>query len=299
MTTRKDVLAKLARKVRESRSEIRAGLEAVEKELRDAVGELNLYATGENVNLGYIDENDWEYGCFAFDGQHLRVLTSSTVDDAMSQGTPYEGHMVWNNIDDLSDEKLTKLASPAAIESIWNAVEQCLTQLLGEATSSAQLLSEFSNAQSEGVHDDLTELMDGNYLEKQWAKARIAILTDPTDSISHSNTFVESVCRHYLETRGLQLPSELVVTKLIGHVVNDFPALKLPDGTDYGSDIKSLFGGVKSVAQGIGVLRTHASSAHGGNKVAYQAEARLANNLAGSIAIYMLEKLKSHMEKSQ
>lgn len=298
MTTRKDVLAKLAQKVRESRSEIRAGLEAVEKELRDAVGELNLYATGANVNLGYIDEDDWEYGCFAFDGQHLRVLTSSTVDDAMSQGTPYEGHMTWNNIDELSDEKLTKLASPGSIDSIWSAVEQRLMQLLGEAMSSAQLLSEFSNAQSEGVHDDLTELMDGNYLEKQWAKARIAILTDPTDSISHSNTFVESVCRHYLETRGLPLPSELVVTKLIGQVVNDFPALKLPDGTDYGNDIKSLFGGVKSIAQGIGVLRTHASSAHGGNKVAYQAEARLANNLAGSIAIYILEKLKSHMKES-
>lgn len=299
MTTRKDVLAKLARQVRDSRSEIRAGLEAVEKELRDAVGELNLYATGENVNLGYIDENDWEYGCFVFDGQHLRVLTSSTVDDAMSHGTPYEGQMDVHNINELSDEKLTKLASPAAIDSIWNAVEHNLTELLGEATSSAQLLSEFSNNQSKAVHDDLTELMEDDYLEKQWGKARIAILTDPTDSISHSNSFIESVCRHYLETRGLTLPSELVITKLIGQVVGDFPALKLPDGTDYGNDITRLFGGVKSVTQGIGVLRTRVSSAHGGNKVAYQAEARLANNLAGSIAVYILEKLKSHIEQPQ
>ncbi|MBA1196908.1 abortive infection family protein [Pseudomonas plecoglossicida] len=299
MTTRKEILAKLANKVRESRSEIRAGLEAVEKELREAVGELSLYAVGENVNLGYIDEDDWEYGCFAFDGQHLRILTSSTVDDMMNHGTPYEGHRTWNNIDELSDEKLTKLASPAAIDSIWKAVEQRLTQLLGEATSSAQLLSEFSNSQSEGVHDDLTKFIDGNYLEKQWAKARIAILTNPTDSISHSNTFVESVCRHYLDTRGLPLPSELVITKLIGLVVSDFPALKLPDGTDYSNDIKSLFGGVKSIAQGIGVLRTHASSAHGGDKVAYQAEARLANNLGGSIAIYILEKLKTHMKQTR
>ncbi|QKG67040.1 abortive infection family protein [Pseudomonas sp. B14-6] len=298
MTSRKDVLARLAKQVRDSRSEIRAGLDAVEKELRDAVGELNLYATGANVNLGYMDENDWEYGCFVFDGQHLRILTSSTVDDAMAHGTPYEGHMIVNNISDLSDEKLTKLASPAAIDSIWNAVENCLTQILGEAASSAQLLSEFSNNQSEAVHDDLAELMDGDYLEKQWDKARIAILTDPTDSISHSNAFIESVCRHYLETRGLPLPPELVITRLIGQVVNDFPALKLPDGTDYGGDITRLFGGVKSIAQGVGVLRTHVSSAHGGNKVAYQAEARLANNLAGSIAVYILEKLKGHMERS-
>ncbi|WP_258197635.1 MULTISPECIES: hypothetical protein [Pseudomonas] len=58
MTSRKDVLARLAKQVRESRGEIRAGLDAVEKELREAVGELNLYATGEHVNLGYIDEND-------------------------------------------------------------------------------------------------------------------------------------------------------------------------------------------------------------------------------------------------
>jgi hypothetical protein len=298
MTSRKDVLAQLAKQVRDSRSEIRAGLDAIEKELRDAVGELSLYATGENVNLGYIDEDDWEYGQFYFDGQHLRVLTSSTIDDAMQYGTRHEGDMALKNISDLSDEKLIKLASPAAIDSIYNAVEKCLNEILGEAASSAQLLSEFSNNQSEAVHDDLADLMDGDYLEKQWDKARIAILTDPTDSISHSNTFIESVCRHYLETRGLPLPSELVITRLIGQVVNDFPALRLPDGTEYGDDITRLFGGVKSIAQGVGVLRTHVSSAHGGNKVAHQAEARLANNLAGSIAVYILEKLKGHMERS-
>ncbi len=217
----------------------------------------------------------------------------------MQQGTPYEGHMTIKNISELSDEKLTKLASPAAIDSIWNAVEKSLTQLLGEAKSSAQLLSEFSNNQSEAVHDDLTELMNGSYLEKQWNKARIAILTDPADSISHTNAFVESVCRHYLETRGLPLPTELVITKLIGQVVNDFPALKLPDGTAYGDDIARLFGGVKSIAQGVGVLRTHVSSAHGGNKAAHHAEARLANNLAGAIAVYILQKLKGHMEQAQ
>lgn len=299
MTSRKEVLARLAKQVRESRGEIRAGLEAVEKDLREAVGELNLYATGANVNLGYIDEEDWEYGQFCFDGQHLRVLTSSTVDDALYYGTPYEGHMETHNLSELSDEKLTKLASPASIDSIWNAVESSLTGLLGEAQSSAQLLSEFSNNQSEAVHEDLTDLMDGGYLEKQWNKARIAILTDPADSISHTNTFVESVCRHYLETRGLPLPAELVITKLIGHVVNDFPALELPDGTAYGGDITRLFGGVKSIAQGVGVLRTHVSSAHGGNKAAHQSEARLANNMAGAIAVYILEKLKGHMEQAQ
>nr|WP_314876416.1 abortive infection family protein [uncultured Pseudomonas sp.] len=297
MTSRKDVLARLAKQVRDSRSEIRAGLADIEKELRDAVGELSLYATGENVNLGYIDEDDWEYGKFYFDGQHLRVLTSSTVDDAMQHGTPYEGDMALKNISDLSDEKLIKLACPAAIDSIYNAVEKSLTQILGEATNSAQLLSEFSNHHSQAVHDDLADLLDGDYLEKQWNKARIAILTDPADSISHSNAFIESVCRHYLETRAIPLPSERVITRLIGLVVNDFPALKLPDGTEYGDDITRLFGGVKSLAQGVGVLRTHVSSAHGGNKVAHQAEARLANNLAGSIAVYILEKLKGHMER--
>jgi hypothetical protein len=296
MTTRKEALLRLSKQVLETRSEVRAGLEIIERELREGVNGLSIYVSGKRVVLGQIDEDDWEYGILNFDGQNLRVLTSTTIDDAQNYGTPYEGMMSSRHISEIkSDEKLTKLASPESINALWIAVEEKIREILGEAKNAARLLSEFSDVQSESIHKDLTDLMQGDYFEKQWANARLAIDTDASDSLTRTTQFLESVCRHYLEKRGIPTGSKRTISEFINAVAEDFPPLVLPDGTDYSGDIRSLIGGVKSVAQGTGVLRTHLGTAHGGDKTANADEARLSNNLAGAVAVYVLEKLKVYM----
>lgn len=49
----------------------------------------------------------------------------------------------------------------------------------------------------------------------------------------------------------------------------------------------------------LGALRTHLGTAHGGDKTANADETRLSNNLAGAVAIYILEKLKDYMVAEQ
>jgi hypothetical protein len=296
MTTRKEAISRLSKMVIDTRSEIRAGLEIVERDLRESVNGLSIYVSGQQIMLGYIDADDWEYGMLNFDGQNLRVLTSNTIEDAHAQGTPYEGMMTISHISDITDdEKITKLASPDSINSLWTAVEEKISEMLGEAKSSARLLSEFSDEQSESIHSDLAGLMQGDYFEKQWAGARFAIDTDASDSLTRTTQFLESVCRHYLDQRKIPLGNRKTISEFINAVADDFPPLTLPDGTDYSGDIRSLMGGVKSISQGTGVLRTHLGTAHGGNKTANADEARLSNNLAGAVAIYILQKLKVHM----
>lgn len=300
MTSRKEALSRLTKQVLETRSEVRAGLQVVEEELREGLNGLSLYATGKRVTFGQIDEHDWEYGMLSFDGASLRVLTSSTMNDAHNYGTPYEGMMTSRHLSEIKDDEIiTRLASPESINSIWSAVEERASEMLGEAKSAAKLLSEFSDAQSESIHKELVNLMNGDYFERQWVKARLVVDTDASDSLTRTNQFLESVCRHYLEKRKIKPSKTKTITELINSVVGDFPPLKSHNGEDHTADIRAFFGGIKGIAQSTGALRTHLGTAHGGDKIANADEARLSNNLAGAVAIYILEKLKHHMAAEQ
>ena len=297
MTTRKEALFRLTKQILDTRSEVRIGLESIEKDLREGMNGLTVNARGKRVTFGQVDEDDWEYGLLSFDGKDLRVMTSTTMDDAHNYGTPREGHMTSRHLNEIKDDEIvTKLASPDSISSIWNAVEEQVNEMLGEAKSSAKLLSEFSDVQSESIHRQLVDLMNGDYFEKQWVKARLAIDTDASDSLTRTNQFLESVCRHYLEKRNIKAGKTKTISELINAVSNDLPPLKLPTGEDHTADIKSFFGGIKGISQTTGALRTHAGTAHGGDKTANADEARLSNNLAGAVAIYILEKLKERMD---
>ncbi|MEJ5903356.1 abortive infection family protein [Pseudomonas kermanshahensis] len=304
MTTRKEALKQMTQRVRETRSEVRAGLGIIEKELREAVDGLPLYVTGKKVVLGMVDEDDWEYAKLSFDGENLQILTSTTHDDGYNYGTIREGEMTVHTISSFKDEeKLTKIASRDSINSIWTATENAVSDMLGEAKTSVRLLSEFSDIQSEIIHKDLADLMSGKYFEQQWATARLAIETDASDSLTRTTQFLESVCRHYLEKRKIPLGNKKVISEFINSVADDFPPLELPrdrensedEKTQFVRDVKALISGVKSVSQGCGIFRTHYGTAHGGDKIAYADEARLVNNLAGAVSIYILEKLKAHM----
>lgn len=304
MATRKEALKRMSQRVHATRSEIRAGLEIVEKELREAVDGLDLYVRGKKVVLGMVDEDDWEYAKLDFDGDKLRILTSTTHEDGYNYGTPYEGEMIVHTIGNYGDEdKLIKIASRDSINSIWNAVEDAVSDMLGEAKNSVRLLSEFSDVQSESIHKDLADLMNGQYFEQHWVNARLAIETDASDSLTRTTQFLESVCRHYLEKRDIPLGNKKTISDFINSVADDFPPLELPNDrsnsegekAQFVRDVKALISGVKSVSQGCGVFRTHYGTAHGGDKIAYADEARLVNNLAGAVSIYILEKLKVHM----
>lgn len=303
MATRNEALKRMSQRVLETRSEVRAGLENVEKELREAVSGLSFYATGMKVVLGEVDEDDWEYAKLNFDGNNIRILTSTTHRDGYNYGTDREGTMTDYSIGEFKDETLIKIMSKDSINSLWTAVEEAVSDMLGEAKSSARLLSEFSDVQSESIHKDLVDLMRGEYFEQYWANAKLAIETDASDSLTRTTQFLESVCSHYLVKRKISMGNKRTINEYINAVTDDFPVLELPEDvenpeeikTQFAEDVKALIGGIKSVSKGCGVFRTHYGTAHGGNKTAYADEARLVNNLAGAVSIYILEKLKSHM----
>ena len=111
----------------------------------------------------------------------------------------------------------------------------------------------------------------------------------PREAISAASNILESICRVYIEDENLEMPRKQDIQGL-WNVVRK--ALGLDPSTLEDQDLQQILSGLISAFQGIGSLRTHASTAHGAGRAKYRPEprhARLAVNAAHTVAAFVLE----------
>lgn len=126
-------------------------------------------------------------------------------------------------------------------------------------------------------------------LDQEFTRALSNVDSSPREAISAASNILECVCKVYIEEQGLDMPAKqdlkpvwTVVRKNLGFdpsIVED-------------QDLKVILTGLFAVVDGIGALRTHASSAHGAGKRQYKVEprhARLAIHAAHTVALFVLE----------
>lgn len=113
--------------------------------------------------------------------------------------------------------------------------------------------------------------------------------TDPHASITAASSIVEAVCKTYIETFSLIMPSKQNIVPL-WKVVQ--PHLGLNSDPLLANDQHKITQGLSSVIDGIGALRTHIGSAHGRGIAPPSitvAEARLSVNAAHTVVIFIME----------
>jgi len=101
-----------------------------------------------------------------------------------------------------------------------------------------------------------------------------------------------------LTETGEPLPNRMDITSLIGAAVK---ALELSDDPEANTDLKQLFGGIKSIFQAVGAMRTHFGTAHGatpGDYVPKEHYARLINDASATASTYLLRRLKQRFNNS-
>lgn len=126
-------------------------------------------------------------------------------------------------------------------------------------------------------------------LDQEFTRALSNVDSSPREAISAASNILESVCKIYIEELGLDMPTKqdlkpiwTVVRKNLG-----FDPSIIVD-----QDLQVILTGLFAVVDGIGALRTHASSAHGSGKRQYKVEprhARLAIHAAHTVALFVLE----------
>ncbi|WP_081757767.1 abortive infection family protein [Roseomonas gilardii] len=117
---------------------------------------------------------------------------------------------------------------------------------------------------------------------------------DPEDAVTAACSVVESVCRSVLIELGIELPDKRDILGLYKAVRDPLalaPGRKdLPD--EVAEDVRLVLGGLHTVIQGIGALRTHGGDAHGRERGFRRIDARIARLAiysASAVALFIIE----------
>lgn len=170
---------------------------------------------------------------------------------------------------------------------IWNEFARLLEFLeAGSKTPSDQTVSEvLKRFSAESVHI-------------VWTKALDRRQSDPEGAITAARTLLETVCKHILDEKGIQYTNKTDLPQLY-HLVS--VELNLSP-SQYTEDVfKQILGGCSSIVNGLGTLRNRLGDAHGqGKKPVRPAprHAELAVNLAGSVALFLVETWEARNSKT-
>lgn len=140
--------------------------------------------------------------------------------------------------------------------------------------------------------DDLIKEFDAPAIEHEFNRALANVDQSPREAVSAASNILESICKVYIAERGIEMPSKQDLKPVWNVVRKD---LGFDPGVVEDQDLQTILSGLLAIVDGIGALRTHASSAHGAGKTQYKLEprhARLAIHAAHTVALFILESWK-------
>lgn len=290
--------------IKEQRKAFVSKLAELNDTLAKSLNGIDVWARSSKETLEMIGPDDWTYGYLSFSKGELEVVYRSTEDDfhdAMNQ-LPEEYHSYHSkSIYSCSITWLEKLSSEIHINRLLSNIEKSLESIENNTIGSIDSLNKALDSQSEEVSNETIEALresKSDELIRHWLKARNSIESDPADSITRSSSYLESVCRLILAETNEPLPNKKDITNLVGAAVK---ALGLSDDAEANSDLKQLFGGIKSIFQSVGSMRTHFGTAHGvapGDYVPQEHYARLINDASAAASTYLLRRLKQKLNNS-
>lgn len=126
-------------------------------------------------------------------------------------------------------------------------------------------------------------------LNEEFTRALANVDSKPREAVSAASNILESVCKVYIDECGLEMPTKQDLKPVWNLVRKD---LKFDPSLIEDQDLQTVLSGLIAIVEGIGALRTHASSAHGAGKKQYKLEprhARLAIHASHTVTLFILE----------
>lgn len=302
MSTPLDRLRHKTESLKSKRSALTAHLFELEKSLSEIFEGFDIRAHTPNVTLEVYAFDECTYGYLTYSSGTLNVAYRSTEqdrEDALNFVPQEEQGYSVRHISRASSDWLEKLATQENIASLTTRLELALDTLIGSTDASISGLTKVFEFQSDQVHADAVMVLNSfdSSLVQAWTDAHSLITLEPAESLTKSSSYVESICKHILAELDTPLPSQQVMTSLIAECVK---VLGLSEDAEADRDLKALVGGIKSVCQSIGTLRTHFGTAHGKAPGAYMVNehyARLVNTSAAAISVFLIQRF--HAKRGQ
>lgn len=137
--------------------------------------------------------------------------------------------------------------------------------------------------------ESLIRQLDVPAIESEFQRAHTNVESSPREAVSAASNILESICKVIIEEEGLATPSKQDLKGVWAVVRKDlgFDTASVAD-----QDLQRILSGLLSIIDGVGSLRTHASSAHGEGPRGYKLEprhARLAIHAAHTAGLFVIE----------
>lgn len=136
---------------------------------------------------------------------------------------------------------------------------------------------------------------DEDGIHEAWSRALERKSSDPEGAITIARTILESVCKHILDENGVGYnSSKTELSELYKKTANE---LNLSPSHHTEEVFKQILGGCSAIVNGLGTLRNKLGDAHGKGKQKIRPakrHAELAVNLAGAMALYLIETNENH-----
>lgn len=145
------------------------------------------------------------------------------------------------------------------------------------------------------------EAFDEHGVGAAWRKALKRVHDDPEGAITAARALLETVCLHILDDGvepGSAYTGAVDLPKLYALVAKK---LNLAPSQHTEGVFKQILGGCSGVVEGLGALRNRVGDAHGQGKRPVKVQSRhatLAVNLAGTMAMFLIETLSSKAESN-
>jgi hypothetical protein len=245
-------------------------------------------------------ENDFERA------QYLQNLLINHATGGMADNAEYQELRQY-----FLDNSITKSRIPSWVRTnrelgqFWQFIKQKFSNyaqrrafIWGEFAPLLEFLEAGSKTPSDPTISEVLKRFSAESVHIVWAKALDRRQTDPEGAITAARTLLETICKHILDERGIEYTHKMDLPQLY-HFVSIELSLS---PSQYTEDVfKQILGGCSSIVNGLGTLRNRLGDAHGQGKNPIRPAARhaeLAVNLAGSVALFLVETWESRNSKA-
>jgi hypothetical protein len=166
----------------------------------------------------------------------------------------------------------------------------------------APMLEYLENGSKTPTDQTISEILkgfDSESVHLVWTKALDRRQSDPEGAITAARTLLETVCKHILDEQRIEYIDNKVDLPQLYHLVATELNLSPSQYTE--EVFKQILGGCSTIVNGLGTLRNRLGDAHGQGKKPVRPAARhaeLAVNLAGSVAVFLVETWENRNSKS-
>jgi hypothetical protein len=132
-----------------------------------------------------------------------------------------------------------------------------------------------------------------------WEKALNRRQSDPEGAITAARTLLETVCKHILDEQSIGYEDKKIDLPQLYHLVSTELSLSPSQYTE--EVFKQILGSCSTIVNGLSTLRNRLGDAHGQGKKPVRPAARhaeLAVNLAGSVALFLVETWEIQKSKT-